>query len=88
MKAPTEMVCFVMKRAESMRTVSKFKSLHVFKDRVLLPHGGMLGVEGSDCSDRSPLIKALCIAMQTERASPLGDARVRRGKGAERNVRS
>ena len=48
----------------------------------------MMGVEGSECSDRSPLIKALCVARHTERASPLGDARVRGDKGAERSVTS
>ena len=44
------MVCFVMKRAHLMRTVSQFKSLHVRKDHALLTDGGMLGVEGSKCS--------------------------------------
>ena len=51
------MVCFVMKRADLMRTVSQLNSLHVRKDRALLPHGGRLGVEASKCSDCSPLIK-------------------------------
>ena len=56
-KTWTEMVCFVMKRAHLMRTVSQFKSLHVRKDRALL-HGGMLGVEGSNCS---PLVKPFVV---------------------------
>ena len=56
---------------------------HVRKDRALLLHGGMFGVEGSKCSDCSPLIKPFVAPFTSnERAREVMSA-FRGGKGAE-----
>ena len=49
-----------------MRTVSQFKSLHVRKDRALLPDGGMLGVDGLRVLQRT--VDHLFLAIHIERA--------------------
>ena len=79
-EAMTEMACFVMKRADSMRTVNKFKSWHARKDPTVPPHGDSKGVEGFRVLRRISVEEALCLAIHFARVRKVmrafGEAKV------------